>query len=514
MKKLYNLKLLIPVLLFVGFNQSCTDLDEELFSQVTPENYFKTEEELITGLGEAYTQLYNIGSHNNFMSCNEVSSDEIMIPQRGQDWFDGGVWLRQHRHEWTIEEPHLNNAWNVLYGGINTCNRLIAQFEDLGNPVTDPFIAELKVLRGLWYYWALDMFGNVPLAVDFKDTEPPATSSRADVYNFIVGQLETEVPKLSRAVDGTTYGRINYFAGQAILAKLYLNAEVFKGSAEWSKAEAACNEIINSGFYSLTSDYFENFNRENSGSSELIFAVPYDQIFAGGFNISQMTLHYGSQDTWNLQAQPWNGYCTLQEFYNSYDDSDLRKGEYGNQKVRGNFHAGPQFASDGVTPILDSGAEPGDPNGEPLEFTPEINEHFPNTLRQAGARVGKYEFYEGGQPSLDNDFPIFRLGDILLMKAEALWYQDNGSSEALALVNQIRERAGAEPFDQLTPEDLLAERGREMFFENHRRTDLVRFGAFGNEWDFKPASEGFRNLFPIPRQQIDANPKLVQNSGY
>lgn len=514
MKKLYILKFLIVALFIATFNQSCTDLDEELFSEVTPDNFFKTDEELIAGLGAAYTSLYSIGSHNTFMSCNEVSSDEIMIPQRGQDWFDGGVWLRQHRHEWTVEEPHLNNAWNTIYGGINNCNRLIAQFEDLGNPSTDPFIAELKVLRGLWYYWALDMFGNVPLAVDFKETEPPATSSRAEVYNFLVGELETEVPKLTKDVNGSTYGRVHYYVGQSILAKLYLNAGIFAGKDEWSKAEAACNEIINSGIYSLESDYFTNFNRDNSGSSENIFAVPYDEIFAGGFNISQMTLHYGSQGTWNLTAQPWNGYCTLQEFYNSYDDNDLRKGEYGNQKVRSNFHAGPQFASDGVTPILDGGAEANDPDGETLVFTPEINEHFPNTLRQAGARVGKFEFVSGGQPSLSNDFPIFRYGDILLMKAEALWQQDNGSAEALALVNQIRARSGADAFDQLTPEDLLAERGREMFFENHRRNDLVRFGAFGDEWDFKPTSEPFKTLFPIPRQQIDANPKLTQNQGY
>ncbi|MEN0048438.1 MAG: RagB/SusD family nutrient uptake outer membrane protein [Bacteroidota bacterium] len=514
MKKLYILKFLIVAIFIATFNQSCTDLDEELFSEVTPDNFFKTDEELIAGLGAAYTSLYSIGSHNTFMSCNEVSSDEIMIPQRGQDWFDGGVWLRQHRHEWTIEEPHLNNAWNTIYGGINNCNRLIAQFEDLGNPSTDPFIAELKVLRGLWYYWALDMFGNVPLAVDFKQEEPPPTSPRAEVYNFIVSELESEVPKLTRDVNGSTYGRVHFYVGQAILAKLYLNAEIFSGKEEWAKAQAACNEIINSGIYSLESDYFTNFNRDNSGSAENIFAVPYDEIFAGGFNISQMTLHYGSQDTWNLTAQPWNGYCTLQEFYNSYDDDDLRKGEFGNQKVRGNFHAGPQFASDGVTPIIDGGAEAGDPDGEPLVFTPEINEHFPNTLRQAGARVGKFEFVNGGQPSLSNDFPIFRYADIMLMKAEALWQQNNGDPEALALVNQVRARAGLDGFDQLTPEDLLAERGREMFFENHRRNDLVRFGAFGDEWDFKPASEGFKTLFPIPRQQIDANPKLTQNQGY
>lgn len=514
MKKLHFLKFLAVAILVAGVNQSCTDLEEKLFDQVTPDNYFKTNEELITGLGSAYTALYSIGNHGGFMSSNEVSSDEIMIPQRGQDWFDGGVWLRQHRHEWTVEEPHLNGSWTTLYGGINTCNRLIAQFQELGNPVTEPFIGELKVLRALWYYWALDMFGNIPLSTDFKDTSLPATSSREQVFNFIVNELRTEVPKLSKAVDATTYGRMNFYAGQALLAKLYLNAEVFTGKPQWAQAAAACDEIINSGAYSLEGNYFNNFNVNNGGSREAILAVPYDEIFARGFNLSQMTLHYGSQDTWNLTAQPWNGYCTLQEFYNSYEDKDLRKGVYGNQKIRGNFHAGPQYRVDGVTPILDGGAEAADPDGQTLVFTPQINEHFPNALRQAGARVGKFEFKIGGLPEMSNDFPIFRYADILLMKAEALWRQNPADQVALSLVNQIRARAGIDPYTSLTAQNLLAERGREMFYENHRRNDLIRFGKFNDAWDFKPASAAFRNIFPIPLQQLNANQNLRQNPGY
>ncbi len=514
MKKLHLLKFLFAATLVVFATQSCTDLDEELFDTVTSDNFFKTDEEFIAALGAAYTSLYAQGNHGGFVSSNEVASDEIMIPQRGQDWFDGGVWLRQHRHEYNEEEPHLNGSWAGLFGGVNNCNRLIAQFEALANPDTDPFIAELKVLRGYFYFQLLDMFGSVPIVTSFDIVDPPANAPRAEVYNFLVNDLETEVPKLTRSISGATYGRMQYYAGQALLAKLYLNAEVYTGTAQWSKAAAACDEIINSGLYSLESDYFSNFNQDNSGSSENIFVIPYDEVFARGFNISQMTLHYNSQQTWNLAAQPWNGYCSLSEFYNSYDDSDLRKGEFGNQQVRGNFIAGPQFASDGKTRILDPGAEADDPDGEVLTFTPEINEHFPNALRQAGVRVGKFEFYNGGQPDLNNDYPIYRYADVLLMKAEALWRQDAGSGEALALVNQVRERAGIAPFTTLTADGLLAERGREMFFENHRRTDLIRFDRYNDEWEFKPSSEPFRNVFPIPKAQLDANPKLTQNPGY
>jgi hypothetical protein len=513
MKKIHLLKFFIIGFLVVGFNQACTDLDEELFDTVTGDNFFKTDEELIAGLGSAYTQMYNIGSHNNFMSSNEVASDEIMIPQRGTDWFDGGVWLRQHRHEYNSEEGQLNNAWNVLFGGVSTCNRLIAQFEELGNPATDPFIAELKALRGYFYWQLLDMFGNVPIVTGFADApEEPETRSREEVYNFLVNELETEVPKLSQSNDGSTYGRMNFWAGKMLLAKLYLNAEVYTGNAEWQKAADATEEIVNSGLYSLTANYFANFNRDNSGSSEFIFAVPYDQVFATGFNIAQMTLHYNSVPTWDLEAQPWNGYCSLQEFYNSYEDEDIRKGVPGNQQIRGNFHAGPQFAADGITPIIDGGAD--DPDGPELVFTPEVNEHFPNTYRQAGVRVGKFEYYNGARPDLDNDFPVFRYADVLMIHAEALWRLNNGDADALALVNQIRERANIEPFDELNAENLLAERGRELFYENHRRTDLIRFGAYNDEWEFKPVSDPTKNIYPIPQAQIDANKNLVQNPGY
>ena len=514
MKKFSALKFLFVGLLMVAFTQSCTDLDEELFDTVTPDNFFKTDEEFIAALGAAYTSLYAIGNHGGYVSANEVASDEAMIPQRGQDWFDGGVWLRQHAHTYNFEEGHFNGSWNQLYGGVNNCNRLIAQFESLANPDTDPFIAELKVLRGYFFWQLLDMFGNIPLSTDFADTEPPATTPRAEVYNFLVNDLETEVPKLTKAKDGTTYGRVTYWVGKSILAKLYLNAEIYSGKAEWTKAAAACDEIINSGLYNLEGDYFTNFNENNSGSSENIWSVPYDEVFAKGFNIPMMTLHYGSQATWNFTAQPWNGWCTLEEFYNSYDDTDKRKGVYGNQKIRGNFIAGPQFAADGSTPILDNGAEASDPDGQPLVFTPQINEHFPNALRQAGARIGKFEYTQGATSDLSNDYPIFRYADILMMKAEAAWRQNAGSAEALALMNQIRTRAGVTPFTDLTADNILAERGREMFYENHRRTDLIRFGKYNDPWEFKPASEPFRNIFPIPRAQLDANKNLKQNPGY
>ncbi len=507
---------MLPALLVLSFNNSCTNLDEKLYDTVTDENFLRTEEEFISALGAAYTGLYGMGNHGGFFSCLEISSDEVMIPQRGGDWGDGGQWINAHRHELAPVNPNVNGAWSFLFGGANTCNRLIFQFTNLKNDgkvdaaLADKFIAELRVLRALYYYWAMDMFGNVPLVTDFDVPEgfAPPTVDRKDIYAFVESELDATVPLLDRTTGGAAYGRMNYWTGKAIQAKLYLNAKVYKGTPEYAKCLAACNEIINSNLFALEGSYRNNFITNNQSSKEFILAIPYDEIFAGGHNIPQMTLHYASQKTYNLQEQPWNGYCSLQDFYNLHDDADSRKI---------NFIAGPQFESDGITPLLDPAAESNDPDGPQINFTPEINEHFPGALRQAGVRIGKYEFKSGARASLSNDWPIFRYADILLTKAEVLYRQNAGDADALALVNQVRNRSLKTPgtaYTSLTDQNFLDERGREMFYEGTRRQDLIRFGVYGNPTRWMPGSAPSKELFPIPTPQINANPNLRQNPGY
>lgn len=508
-------KLLLPALFLLTFNNSCTNLDEQLYDTVTSENFLRTEEEFIAALGAAYTGLYALGNHGAYFSVQETSSDEAMIPQRGGDWGDGGQWINAHRHEFKKTDDNINNSWNFLYSGVNTCNRLIAQFTSLkdgGNvepALADKFIAELRVLRAMYYFWLMDTFGNVPLVTRFDVPEgfQPATEQRSKIYDFVVAELNEAVPLLDKKNDGTTYGRMNFYAGKALQAKVYLNAGVYTGTTKWAECAAACDEIIGSALFSLESTYRNNFITNNSTSKEFIFAVPFDEVFAQGFNLAQMTLHYGSQATYNLQAQPWNGWCSLQDFYEMHDASDARKN---------NFIQGPQFASDGVTPILDAGAEPNDPDGPQVNFTPEINQHFPGALRQAGVRIGKYEFKTGATPNLSNDMPIFRYADVLLMKAEALYRQNASSAEALTLVNTVRNRSYEPdaPLAALNDQDLLAERGREMFYEGVRRQDMIRFGVYGNATEFAPASDPCKTLWPIPTAQINVNPNLVQNPCY
>lgn len=504
MKRLSLLALLLVVVVLPFANQGCTNLDEELFSEVTADNFFQSDEEFISALGAAYTSLY--GFAGDAYGLQQVASDETVVPTRGNDWDDGGHWRRLHQHLYTPDDPLVGGGWSFCYSGIATCNRLIFQFNELGVEGSEVFTAELEVLRALFYYWLLDLYGNVPIVdrFDVADDFAPSTSSRTEVYNFIESEILRNLDNLTKTVDASTYARINYYVAQSILAKLYLNAEVYTGTAQWAKAKAATDEIINGGAYGLAGSYFENFVTENSGSPENIFMIPYDQVFAQGNNLVVRTLHYGSQATYNLTAQPWNGYSSMQEFYNSFEDDDVRK------QI---FIVGPQFAADGVTRILDSGAEDDDPDGPPLTFTAEINELGPNALRQAGARMGKWEFAQGSTEHLSNDYAIFRYSDILLMKAEVLM-REGDQAGALDIVNQLRARAGVEAFTTLDEDTFLAERGREMAFEAYRRQDLIRFGKYGDAWWEKAASEECKELFPVPRAQLDANKNLTQNDCY
>ncbi len=270
-RSLFLVQFILIALLASTFNQSCTKLDEQLYGEVTPDNFFTSDAAFVSALGAAYTQFGGYAS-GSIMDVQEQPTDEIVVPTRGQDWDDGGEWRRLHLHSWTNEDSYTGGAWDFCFGGVNTANRLIFQFTALvqsgqvEQAQADAYISELQTVRGFFYWQLIDVYGNVPLVTDFGSGDAaPATKSRTEVYNFVVGDLEAAVPKLSHAVDGTTYGRMNYYAGQTLLAKLYLNAEVYTGTIQWDKVIVACDSVINSGKYSLESNYFTNFDVEKLG---------------------------------------------------------------------------------------------------------------------------------------------------------------------------------------------------------------------------------------------------------
>ncbi|WPR75501.1 RagB/SusD family nutrient uptake outer membrane protein [Algoriphagus sp. NG3] len=494
-KNIRKICLLTPIAILLG---SCWELDQEVLDGVTQEEVNNSTNPVLIEVlkASAYSRIVGSwGGHNSIWSIYEVSSDEMVIPQKGADWQDGGEWLRMHRHQWNPTEGSFNNSWEYCFRAIGEINNLIVGYPDI-----ESLTSELKVLRALVYLWLIDGFGNVPIIDETTVDGSPANNSREEVFAFIESTILDNLDLLPK--EGNKYA-VNYYTAQSILAKLYLNAEVYTGTPRWADAEAAADVVINSGNYSLASNYFANFATRNDGSPENILTLPYDENNAGGFNIGQMTLHYLSQETFDLQEQPWNGYSSLEEFYNSYEDDDVRKD---------NFLVGPQFSSNGNR-LLDVSAEPNDPDGPPLTFTPEINQLAPNALRQSGARVGKFEFAPGAGQHLSNDYPLIRLGDIILIKAEAAFRQGK-TNDALAAINQIRERSEVAPFTSLTADDIYNERGREMFAEASRRSDMIRFGKWNQPWWEKGQSEPFRMLFPIPLEQLTSNLNLTQNPGY
>jgi starch-binding outer membrane protein, SusD/RagB family len=523
---------------------SCTKLEEKelLYDTVISDNFYKTDAELASAVGAAYSPLFGFGGNNHMIPLNEVTTDEMVVPQRGADWGDGGHWVRLQTHTYNKTDPTPNNGWNFCYSGISSCNKLLIILEKSTSVNAPAYISELKALRAIYYYWLLDMFGNVPIVTDFSNTTPPAKSTRTQVYTFVEKELNDNLSALPIAGpgDGPLYGRVTRYVVQAALAKLYLNAQVYGGGVQWDKCIAACDAIINSGKYALAPNYIDNFVRNNTGAPEFIWAVPYDAVKAGGFNMPMMTLSYLNQATYNINAQPWNGFATIQEFYQSYTDPVQNPGPQGTvtgvdpagtpttgtlDKRLTNFIVGPQFSSSGAR-LADGGADATDPDGTPLTFTPYINQLQPNAWRQAGARIGKWQFYNGMTSSLDNDWAIFRYADILLTKAEAIARKNNNWNDPItfAIVNQIRtQHGGVTPYPVITADLFLAERAREMFAETFRRQDMIRFGKYNLAWRFHPADPvdnigpngiNHLNIFPIPETQLNANQNLTQNPGY
>ncbi len=541
MKSIFKTMLLATTASAVLF--SCTDLEEDLVGDIT-EAVSVTAPSLggdSGGAGDAlagaYSQLQWSGTANHFsyFSIQGLPSDEMAIAAKGGDWYDGGVLVEMHEHNYTPTNGIIGNTWGGQYGAIGAINDAIA---NLG--LTPQEINQMRALRAYFYWRMLDLYGGVKIV-----TEPGqevAQSTRQEVYNFVESELlaalgTTEISANTVFQDtglqesfGTTY-RINRYGALGILAKLYLNHDVYNGTAAadaatFTKAAQAAKIIMDSGRYSLceTADcsvtnlgrrpsvssdperlegYAAVFAANNDQNKEHIFAVGFDEATAGGMNFSQMTLHYSSQLTWNFQDQPWNGYAALEEFYNSYDSNDLRKAN--------NFIVGPQLDYGGNA-LNDFAADDGEIQ---LDYTPAINELQPNSLRQAGARLGKFSFKQFGRPDQSNDFPIVRYGDVILMYAEATARAagDWNNATTRGVVEQIRSRAGLSSTPAVTADFFLAERGREMFQESSRRTDLIRFGKYGEAWWNKPASAAHKTLMPIPFDAVSNN-GFTQNDGY
>lgn len=524
-------------------NTSCTEMIDDSYTQVVSEKYTpKNDADISYLVNAAYIPWrQTMLLWNGVVRSQELCADQDVIPARlGIGWVDGYIYKRWHQHTWTTEDDGVLQGWERTFEGINTCNRLLSQIDDnvinLEGDARTELISELKVLRASYYYLLCDLYGNVPVVTDFKDTELPMQSTRSEVYNFIVKEIIENVGNLNETARGYYYGRFNKWAAYTLLAKMYLNAEVYSGSPQWAACAEACDKVIafanQSGEYALEADINAPFLTQNENSKEIIFGLPFDEVYVtdwNAFDFHMYTLAPENQDTYQLKARPWGGVCAIPQFIDSFDPDDQRLTDW--------YITGQQYSSTGE-PLYES------TTGVPLTYpneVPSIDESYP----YQGFRWGKFEYAVGITNRLSNDWPQFRYADVLLMKAEALMRQ--GKPGAGELVTEVRQRAfkgDAADKAYVSDEDLtmgscykygrndnvvqtdeggadikygrfLDELGWEFCQEGRRRQDLIRFGVFTTKsWFSHDKSDDTKNLYPIPNKIMLTNSNLKQNPGY
>lgn len=517
MKWKFNLRnsLLAVAVGSLGFT-ACTDLEEELLDSSTGEELL---EEIQQGLQDdpegtsaqlylpVYESLRRFVPQDGIYALLEHSTDEMQGPTRGTDWDDGGVWRVLHTHDWDPNHRMVGAAWNDMNEGVARAYLALQIFDDAGaGSNVDPFRAEIRFLRAWFMFYVMDLYGQVP-AID-EDSGEAIVLSRAEAYDFITSELEDIVNILP---DDNPYPRVDKFAAHALAAKVYLNAGVYRGDGAFNgddmdRVISHASAVMNSQ-YDFEGDYFGIFKPENADNSEaLVVFQNFDEIDQGVPSGSRvmMTLHYNME--FGNNYQPWNGFTTIADFYNRWDQDDPRffQPDDDGDGIAFGFLQGQQFDGDG------NALE--DRNGNPLIFTVECP--LFGASEPQGVRVIKYS-PDNDTPDavrMDNDYMLLRYSDVVLMKAEAEFR--SGSSDAVNTLNMVRNARGADDLSSVDEDAILDERGFELYWEGHRRNDLIRFDRFTDAYTNKDASAETAKLFPIPQTALDVNPNLSQNPGY
>jgi len=489
----------------------CTDLTETPQSAITPDNFYRTDIEALGGVVSVYASLRS--TVDNYYDLNEVSTDEIVIPTRGQDWYDNGKWLELHRHTWeagsALGGDDINGAWNNASIGIGRANVVLTAIENVSFATKPGIVAELRVLRAFYFYQMMDLFGGVPLVTTTNvATYPRAT--RAETFAFIEKELKESRPALPATRPPEEYGRVTQGVVDAILASMYLNAEVFtgtvtaagltKGPARWLDASTTADLLLNSPNYLLqpAGQWRKNFTPDNDVTHpEIIFPVRFLASSGLGLNFVMRLAHYNQ-----FTPTPWNGFATMASTYNAFDAADERKAIF----LRG------------LQNNLETGAAVNDRAGNRLNFTDSILDVTQATEGE-GPRILKWPVDPGHVAENNgNDYAWFRISEMYLIKAEAQNELGN-SAAAVTLINQVHTLRNPTPVvaatQQAVRDAIYKERLLELIAEGKRRTDMIRMGHFLQPFPYKTTTTApYRILFPIPAPQIQTNSQLVQNAGY
>ena len=541
MKKLNLFLSIISLFLLMGCSKFLEEHPRDQISEDeafdTPVNiYLNTVATLYNYIGGNKDSQGLQGTYRGVYDLNTFTTDEAILPTRGGDWYDGGFWQGLFLHRWGTNNYSIQATWEYLYKVIVLSNKSLEILQNLQEKYPDynlsPYLAEVRSIRALYYYYLVDLFGRVPLVLSSSTPmQDVKQRERSEVFHFIVDELQTALPDLSLErsnYPGDYYGRITRPIAFFLLAKLALNSEVYlhdnwttserpdgksiyfnvggKSLNAWQTTIAYCDSLAVCG-YQLAPSYTDNFKVYNEGSEENIFTIPMDKnLYTNQMQNLFRSRHYNHAKAYGLGGE--NGSSATIEVLKTF--------AYGTDSVDSRFDAcyfaGVVLDLNGDTVRLD--------NGTVLEYLPwdiQLDLSGLASEKTAGARMKKYEVDSQGTKDgklSDNDIVLFRYADALLMKSEAkVRNEENGDLE----LNEVRRRAGMSE-RKATLENILAERQLELAWEGWRRQDLIRFGLFTRTYSSRsqlPQEEnGYTTVFPIPDNVLTLNKLLTQNPGY
>jgi hypothetical protein len=517
MKKIYIL-LLSAAAIFA----SCTDLKEEILDEQDGSLVVSNSKNVGMIVAPSYAYLRDLQSRSGVWLAIETCTDEVAFPTRGANW-NSADYRTLFTHDYDPLNGYIKNAWNSFMIGMTKCNvslQNLAKLEQTDEVKT--YTAEVRFIRALCMYHLNDLFGQFPFReyTEYDYSKLPTILDRKAAVTRIETELKDIIPQLKFKGD-VPYGRITRAAAQMLLAKLYLNNQVYTGTApefkdgqaRWKDVIDICDEIIGTKKYTLADDFWKLYLADNaaySNQTETVLPIIYNSAAGiGGTAWTNQTLGYNQ--TFGTYTSLWNGCCTTPTFFDTWDQTDPRfRDDRLISKTGFNlgFLVGQQYNTKGEMVKTKTGI--------PLAFTKDFS--IQNSAEEAGIRVIKYApdaatAYPG---SSENDFQYYRLTDVYLMRAEAKM-RNGDTPGALSDINEVRLARKFKQIDasELSLDKIYNERGFEFYWEGSRRNDMVRFNKYCEaRYEKNSVTPTYKILFPIPSSALEANPKLEQNPQY
>lgn len=559
-KKIYVLLMLMSV----SAIESCTNLDEQILDETGASKL--TDKQAADGIiAPVYARLPDVFTHTNYFTMQEISTDEAILPYRGgTDWGDNGIYIAMHQHTYQSTDPNIRNTWNLILQGISRAITAMNTLPTLNDPNAKTYLAEARGMRAYYSMLTLDLFGIVLVKENVGETSKIIRGEEA--FQYVKNELLAVEPNLDNTVGP---GRLSKGAAWGLLARLYLNAAVyrdiyganfsFKGD-EMDKAIEYCDKIITSGQYQFSNDYFSIFGSNNHDNKELIFAVDQRAELNGQNRMAYFSL---SGDQFPVPAYPnangTDGPSITPDFYrtwvNEYAPKDpagidprfykqnlsiysnpadscvaesdfninrgiLRGQQYGLIRKNGVFVKCPDGKNFKVGKLFH---DTRNKSTLAVNFTEQVDFTTAGSNYPTGYRVEKYEFSKksvSGRNFGEADIIILRLADIYLMRAEAKLRKSGDAASALSDANTVRASRTTPPpaLKEINLDILFKERGFEFYWEMLRRSDMIRFGKYEGTWTEKTNGDKMKRIFPIPQTAIDGASNLPgylqQNQSY